>query len=273
VPTQVGKIALLPARPRKDRKIAPNSAAPKVGFVVAGTQKGGTTALATFLLEHPEIALSTAKEPHFFDTDEHFAGAAVDYAPYHAMYSPRPSQRLLGDRTPIYMYWESAPSRIAAYNPAMKWIMLLRNPVTRAYSQWNMEVKQGRETLPFELAVRTEDERCRATLPLQHRRWSYVDRGRYSVQLARIARHFPTAQILVLKSEDLHDDPPAALARIARFLGVGLFPRTARREVFALPYNAPMPSSARKYLCETVAPDVRELERTLGWDCSDWLQP
>ena len=174
-----------------------------VGFVVAGTQKGGTTALATFLLEHPEIALSTAKEPHFFDTEENFPGPAVDYAPYHAMYAPQPGQHLLGDRTPIYMYWKPAPSRIAAYNPAMKWIMLLRNPVTRAYSQWNMEVKQGRETLPFELAVRTEDERCRATLPLQHRRWSYVDRGRYSVQLARIAQHFPAAQILVLKSEEL----------------------------------------------------------------------
>jgi hypothetical protein len=188
------------------------------------------------------------------------------------MYAPRPGQHLLGDRTPIYMYWNPVPPRIAAYNPAMKWIMLLRNPVTRAYSQWNMEVKQGRETLPFELAVRSEDERCRATLPLQHRRWSYVDRGRYGAQLARIAQDFPLAQILALKSEDLYDDPPVALARIAQFLRVGPFPRTARREVFALPYDAPMPLSARKYLCETLAPDVHDLERTLGWDCSDWLQ-
>jgi len=133
-------------------------------------------------------------------------------------------------------------------------------------------VKQGRETLPFELAIRTEAERCRATLPLQHRRWSYVDRGRYSVQLARIAQHFPTTQIFALKSEDLQDDPHAALARIAQFLGVGPFPRTARREVFALPYDAPMPPSARKYLCETLATDVHALERMLGWDCSDWLR-
>jgi hypothetical protein len=188
------------------------------------------------------------------------------------MYAPRTGPHLKGDRTPIYMYWASAPARIAAYNPAMKWIMLLRNPVTRAYSQWNMEVKQGRETLPFELAVRTEAERLRATLPLQHRRWSYVDRGRYSVQLARIAQSFSAAQVLVLKSEELYSDPPATLGRVAQFLGVGPFPRTARREVFALPYDAPMPTSARKYLCETLAPDVRELERMLGWDCSDWLR-
>ncbi len=188
------------------------------------------------------------------------------------MYAPRPGERLLGDRTPIYMYWSPAPQRIAAYNPAMKWIMLLRNPATRAYSQWNMEIKQGRETLPFEVAVRTEAERCRAVLPLQHRRWSYVDRGRYAVQLRRIAESFPASQILVLKSEALHADPSSALARVAEFLGIGPFPRTARREVFALPYDAPMTESARRYICDTLAPDIRELEQMLGWDCSDWLR-
>jgi hypothetical protein len=257
---------------QEDHKIESPAAGTKVGFVVAGTQKGGTTALATFLLEHPEIALSTAKEPHFFDTEENFTAQPVDYAPYHAMYAPRPGQRLLGDRTPIYMYWSPAPQRIADYNPAMKWIMLLRNPVTRAYSQWNMEVKQGRDTLPFEVAVRTESERCRATLPLQHRRWSYVDRGRYSVQLRRIAQHFPAAQMLVLKSEVLYADPAAALTRVSEFLGIGPFPHMARREVFALPYDAPMTESARSYLCDTLAPDIREVEQMLGWDCSDWLR-
>ena len=189
------------------------------------------------------------------------------------MYSPRAGQRVLGDRTPIYMYWNPAPQRIARYNPAMKWIMLLRNPVTRAYSHWNMEVKQGRETLPFEVAVRTEAERCRPLLPLQHRRWSYVDRGRYSVQLSRIAQSFPAAQMLVLKSEALHADPVDVLARVSAFLGIGPFPTTARREVFALPYDLPMSASAGNYIRETLAPDIRELERMLGWDCSDWLRP
>ena len=250
--------------------MATNPFAPRIAFVAAGTQKGGTTALATYLLEHPEIALSTVKEPHFFDTDEHFAGAAVDYSVYHALYAPRPGQRVLGDRTPIYMYWKEAPRRIAAYNPAMKWILLLRNPVTRAYSHWNMEVKQGRETLPFEEAVRIERERCEAAGPLQHRRWSYVDRGRYSVQLRRIAEHFPRSQMLVLKSEAFHAEPAPALARISAFLGVGPFPRTAKRDVFALPYDAPISDDARRLVCSELAADISELERMLGWDCSDW---
>lgn len=244
-----------------------------VGFVVAGTQKGGTTALATFLLEHPEIALSQSKEPHFFDTDEHFAAPAPDYSRYHAMYAPDSQARLLGDRTPIYMYWSAAPGRIAPYNPAMKWILLLRDPAARAYSHWNMEVLQKRESLSFEDAIRTEDERCRASLPLQHRRWSYVDRGRYAQQLRRIREHFPAEQVLVLRSESFQADPAPHLARLAAFLGVGPFPRTSRREVFALPYEAPMSDRARGYLRTTLEPDIRELERLLGWDCSEWLEP
>src|SRR4029078_6256322 len=77
----------------------------KVAFVIAGTQKGGTTALASYLYEHPEIGMPTVKEVHFFDTDEHFASAEVNYAKYHAYFNPALRKRLLGDATPIYMYW------------------------------------------------------------------------------------------------------------------------------------------------------------------------
>jgi hypothetical protein len=186
------------------------------------------------------------------------------------MYAPRPGAKVLGDRTPIYMYWNAAPERIARYNPAMKWIVLLRDPAARAYSHWNMEVLQKRETLPFEEAIRTEEVRCRESSPLQHRRWSYVDRGRYARQLQRIREHFPAGQVLALRSEAFQADPAPGLAAIAAFLGVGPFPRTAPREVFALPYEAPMSASAREYLKATFAPDIGELERMLGWDCREW---
>jgi hypothetical protein len=251
--------------------LATNPFTSRIAFVAGGAQKGGTTALATYLLEHPEIGLSTVKEPHFFDTEEFFGGETVDYSVYHSLYLPQPGQRMLGDRTPIYMYWRQAPRRIAAYNPAMKWILLLRNPIARAYSHWNMQVKARNETLPFDEAVRIERERCAAAAgPLQHRRWSYVDRGRYSAQLRRIGEHFPASQLLVLKSEDFHANPAHALARIAAFLGVGPFPRTARREVFALPYDAPISEAARNFVYAELASDIGELETMLGWDCSDW---
>ena len=243
----------------------------KVAFVIAGTQKGGTTALASYLYEHPEIGMPTVKEVHFFDTEEHFASAEVDYAKYHAYFNPAVRGRLLGDATPIYMYWEPAPQRIRRYNPAMKLIMLLRNPMTRAYSHWNMERELQRDSLSFEEAIRTEAERCRDELPLQHRRYSYVDRGFYSEQIQRIWRHFPTGQTLILRSEEMQRTPNAALARITDFLGVARFPPVEPRTVHARPYQAPMSAEARSYLRGVFAPEVRKLEQMFGWDCADWL--
>lgn len=243
----------------------------KVAFVIAGTQKGGTTALASYLYEHPAIGMPAVKEVHFFDTEENFAGVDVDYARYHANFKPAVRGRLLGDATPIYMYWEPAQQRIQRYNPAMKLVMLLRNPITRAYSHWNMERARGRDPLPFEEAIRTEAERCREALPLQHRQFSYVDRGRYSSQLERIWRFFPARQTLVLKSEELLLRPQDALARVTDFLGVSRFPPVQARSVHARPYEAPMSSEARNYLREGFASEIRRLERTFGWDCATWL--
>ena|SRR5450755_1220153 len=119
----------------------------KVAFLIAGTQKGGTTALASYLQEHPAICMSTVKEVHFFDTEEFFASGDVDYTRYHARFNPTARKRLLGEATPIYMYWEAAAHRIQRYNPTMKLILLLRNPVTRAYSHWNHEHARGRLNL------------------------------------------------------------------------------------------------------------------------------
>src|ERR1035437_6839293 len=117
----------------------------KVNFVIGGTQKGGTTALDVFLRQHPEICMAeTCKEVHFFDQKKNFAGQP-DYKHYHAFFRPEPPHQVVGDATPIYMYGEAAPIRIKSYNPKMKWILALRNPVERAFSAWNMETKRQAE--------------------------------------------------------------------------------------------------------------------------------
>lgn len=248
----------------------------KVGFVVAGTQKGGTTALATYLGEHPGICMARpkndrpVKELHHFDNEQRFAGRHAHHADYHGYFDPQPAHLVLGDATPIYMYWESAPARMHAYNPAMKFVMLLRNPVTRAYSHWNMERLRGRETLSFEEALRNEPERCREAYPLQHRFRSYIDRGRYSVQLARVWSLFPRSQTLVLRSEAFQADPAPALAQIAAFLGLGPFPAVEPRNVWAIAYERPMSDGARAFLQDAFAGEMAALKQMLGWDLSDW---
>jgi hypothetical protein len=90
----------------------------KVSFIVAGAQKAGTSALNAYLREHPELCLPRRKELHFFDTDRHFPAEPIDYSAYHAAFAPGPAQRLLGEVTPDYIFWPTAPERIARYNPA-----------------------------------------------------------------------------------------------------------------------------------------------------------
>lgn len=249
------------------RSLAPNRR--RVDFVIGGAQKGGTTALDAFLREHPQLCMAERKELHFFDDDRRFAAGDVDYRPYEASFAPGRSQRLLGESTPIYMYWRAAPQRVHAYNPAMKWILVLRDPVARAYSHWNMERQRGAEALSFADAVAAEPARCAGG---QHRVHGYVDRGRYVEQLRRIWRHFPREQVLVLENEDLRARPQEALARCYDFLGVDRV-EVATRAVHARSYEAPLDAALRRALLEQLTPGIRELERELGWDCSRWLSP
>ncbi|MEO8847605.1 MAG: sulfotransferase domain-containing protein [Casimicrobiaceae bacterium] len=236
----------------------------KVDFVVAGTQKGGTSALASYLDEHLDVCMPSTKEVHHFDKDERFESGTPDHTIYHAYFAPAATQRVIGDATPNYMYWEPTPARIADYNPAMKFIMMLRNPAKRAYSHWNMESKLRRETRTFEDAIRGKD----ATQ--LHRRWSYVDRGRYSRQLRRVWEHFPREQTLVLRSDGFQSDPAPALAQIATFLGIARFPRDTPRGVFVASYDRPMSDDAREFLHAAFAEEIADLETMLGWDLADW---
>jgi len=244
----------------------------KVGFLVAGAQKSGTSALDAYLREHPELCLPREKELHFFDKDRLFASEPVDYSLYHACFDPRPPQHLLGECTPSYMYWPSAVERIARYNPAMRFVILLRNPVTRAFSHWNYERVVDREPLPFVEALRAERERQRTLSPNRAKRFAYVDRGYYAAQLKRLWKLFPVEQTLVFKSEELLEDPAGLLDRVATFLGVAPFPPLAARVENTREYNATLSDEEKRYLVALYRDDIAELERLLGWDCSSWVE-
>src|SRR5215213_3118740 len=102
-------------------------------FLIVGTQKGGTSALYAYLQDHPRLRLAESKEVHFFDKEEHFQKQPVDYGPLHADFRAQPGQ-LLGEATPITMYWTDALRRAWEYNPRLKILCVLRNPIERAYS-------------------------------------------------------------------------------------------------------------------------------------------
>jgi hypothetical protein len=243
----------------------------KVNFVIGGTQKGGTSALDAFLRKHPQICMpADLKEVHFFDREELFRTNKPDYKKYHAHFRCQPEHRVIGEASPIYMYWNAAPQRIQNYNAAMKWIVLLRNPADRAYSAWNMERNRGADSLPFEQAIEQEPERCREAAPLQHRIFSYLDRGYYASQVHRLFDLFGRDHCLVLLNEDLQREHDKTLSRIFAFLDVDQTVRPDRERVFEQSYVAPMDPALRSRLVNTFRSDIKELERLLERDLSEW---
>ena len=240
----------------------------QVNFVIGGTQKGGTSALDSFLRQHPEICMpTTRKELHFFDREEENR----DYKKYHRNFKPKKNQhRVIGEASPIYMYWETAPYRIWKYNPKMKWILALRNPVERAFSAWNMESKRDHEKLPFAEAIEKEAERCRMALPVQHRVYSYIDRGFYAHQVRRLFNIFGKESCLVLLSEELRNEHQKTLRRVFEFLGVDSSFVPPEASVFEQEYSSKIDNQLRERLIDTFQFDIKELEKLLGRDLSAW---
>lgn len=201
--------------------------AQRVRFVIGGVQKGGTTALARLLAQHPRIALPRGKEAHVFDApdfDERWTPQEID-AQFDRQFDPAPADALHGDATPIYCFHPAFIRRIAAYNPAMRWVLLLRHPVERAVSQYWMERGRGEEAWPFWPAMLLErwrlaghaDDFSHAS-PLRHH--GYRARGDYARQLDDLYAHFPREQVLLLRNEALAQAPAQVVAQVLAFLGL-----------------------------------------------------
>ncbi|MAE69495.1 MAG: sulfotransferase [Gemmatimonadetes bacterium] len=244
----------------------------RIDFVIGGTQKGGTSALDQYLRLHPDLCMAHRKEPHFFDNEEVFASQSVSVTPYHANFDWTDPERIRGEATPIYMYWSSTPRRIWQYNPSMKWILILRNPIERAYSHWNMETQRNAERLPFFAAIEQERARVRTHLPHQHRRHSYIDRGYYCEQIRRIWHLFSQERTLILRNEELRRQPQATIHKICDFLGAARMRIDVSLTAHELPYKSAMTSHERQLVQAILEPEIHALERLLGWDCSGWLR-
>jgi len=241
----------------------------RLDFIVAGAQKSGTTALHYFLAKHPNITMGDQQEIHFFDDDATFA-ATVDYERLHKHYPLVAPSTIAGDCTPSYLYFKPAVERIWNYNPKIKLLVLLRNPVERAFAHWNMQRFKSREPLDFFDAVREEKTRIAGAPPTEARRFAYVDRGFYAKQLERVFQFFPRKQVKVVKSEEFKDKQRETLASIFSFLGLEPLRSVRTRDRNVVPYARVMNWEERIFLYNLFAPDIARLEQMLGWDCSDW---
>ena len=241
----------------------------RLDFILAGAQKSGTTALHYFLEKHPNIAMGDQQEMHFFDDEEIFSGS-VDYELLHEHFPPVTPSTIAGECTPIYIYWKPTIERIWKYNPKIKLLIILRNPIDRAFAHWNMQRFRRREPLDFLEAVKEEKKRAKEVEPLQSRRYSYVDRGFYAEQLERVFKFFPREQTKIVKFDEFRDKKPETLDSIFRFLNVNPVFSSRDKDRNIVPYEREMTVEEGKHLYKIFADAIAKLEQMLGWDCSDW---
>lgn len=258
-------------------------------FLIIGTQRGGTTSLFHYLQGHPSIKPAVNKDLHFFDRkynkglpwyQGHFPTRAERYYIQHF----RGRSFLTGEASPSYMFHPHTPERIAQAIPSVKLIVMLRNPVSRAYSQYHHAVELGHETLSFEEAIETEKERVATeeqkileneyyySDTYKHR--SYLTKGIYVDQLQKWMGFFPREQFLILKSEDFYADPSATFKQVLTFLNVPETELQLEKKEYKNynnnVYSSKMDSAMRTRLIEYFEPHNARLYDFLGvnfdWD-------
>ena len=260
--TQSPSLPLLLRRSRAVLGLRSRQARPH--FLGIGTQKGGTTTLYQLLKPHPDVYLPENKEVHYFT--KHYGQGEAWYLEHFA--AAKPGQ-LRGEITPYYLFHEAAPERIHALRRTMRLIALLRDPVERSLSQYFHSRRLGLEELPLEQALEAEATRLAGSEAVirrpggthtSHQEHSYVARSRYELQLQRYFKLFGRRNVLVLRSEDLFEQPQACLDALSGFLGI---------EPFAADVAVPRANSGAGE-ANTVDPRLRrqlqeQLASTYGW--------
>ena len=206
-------------------------------FVIVGAAKCGTTSLYRYLIEHPLVLAAQIKEVHYVDRQHNFDRGASWYrswfplrAELHRAARGREVERAIcGESTPNYLAHPDAAARLHEVVPEARLIVLMREPIDRAWSQYRWQRRFGGETLELGDALRSEADRAgggfdmmRADPQTRNRfvAHGYLARSRYADQLEWWLEAFPRERLLLLRSEDLFADPAATLARTCSFLGL-----------------------------------------------------
>lgn len=262
---------------------------PGPDFLVVGTKRGGTTSLFNYLCSHPGVLGMFPRPREKKSTDYFFTeyqrGPRWYRSHFHteqlrALMARRLGYRPLGGEASPYYIWDPRiAERVATTAPGVRAIMLVRDPVERAWSHYRERVHNGVEPLSFDDALDAEEDRTSGELdrmmadPGYHSTaydwYSYRARGVYLPQIQNWLQHFPASQLLVLRSEDLYDDVPGTVDRVAAFLDLPTAPLPTTRAYNAVDGRSGMSDSARAALSDFYAEPngalTEFLGRDLGW--------
>ena len=254
------------------------------GLLICGAQRCGTTSMYRSLSQHPAVLKPVLhKGVHYFDTG--YGHGPRWYAAHFPLRltAARAARRtglrsVTFESSPYYLFHPLAATRIASDLPGVKILVLLRDPVERAYSAHAHELARGFETEPFEAALELEDARVAGEaerlatdptyLSVSYQHHAYVRRGRYIEQLERLERLFGRERLHVVDSEDFFTEPEPVWAGVLDFLGLP-WPRLPAFDRHNARPRSPMPQSLRRRLDESFLPyDERLAEwwgRTPSW--------
>lgn len=214
-------------------------------FFIVGAAKAGTTSLYNYLKLHPEVYFSPIKEPHYFSTDIKLEemrsdfkkkvfidigeyinnnlgsprhGAFVrDETHYQQLFSLVKNEKRIGESSVSYLYSQVAATKIKAFNPEAKIVIILRNPVERAFSHYLMDLRIGYETRNFIEAVNADIQKDKKGWGQSH---LYVELGLYYEQVKRYLEVYSPGNIKIILHDDFKKFPKKVLSDVYSFLGV-----------------------------------------------------
>ena len=236
-------------------------------FMIIGTVKGGTSSLYSYLCHHPNVIPPLQKEINFFSKK---LNRGIDWYLAHFPQLPLEGKFITGEATPNYMYSEKAGKKLLENFPKIKIIAILRNPVDRTVSQFYMakclgqESKKFTEFVPQEIQILTElNNNPQNYQRLINKMSIYFRRSLYIHFLKKWVNIFPKEQLLILKSEDMYENPAAITKQVFDFLGLPDYQLLEYKNYFPGSYPE-IDASLRHQLSELFQPHNQKLEEYLG---------
>jgi len=228
-------------------------------FIVIGTIKSGTSSLYNYICSHPQVLPAIEKEVHFFDT--HFE-KGIDWYLAHFPAIPTHKNFLTGEATPNYLYCEKAAEKLFNCFPKTKLIVMLRNPIDRAIFHYYMAKRLGQEKRNLEEVI------ARETAILEQIEAKLLEPGYFSFSLyvyflKTWIKLFSREQILILKSEEMYEQPEATMKQVFEFLDLPDYQINQYKKYGADSYS-PIDKNTRKSLSKLFQPHNQKLEKYLG---------
>lgn len=195
----------------------------KVDFFIVGAPKAGTTSLYHYLNEHPKISMSSIKEPNYFSHEEletqklYYKSHTINSLDsYHNLFPTRDANFIYGEASVSYLFYKNVAEKIKTYNKNAKIIILLRNPIERAFSHYLMDARLGLISKSFESVVDCYEITSKNKLFYQQ----YIELGKYYDQISNYKRLFNDKNILIIDYEDFKNKTSLCVSNVFDFLQI-----------------------------------------------------